>query len=191
MKKLTFMFKGERNYVQGGDVYNAIDEVIGNDFIKKLVFKKFTHNHCMLVDQRPLEPHDIIAQCTIQDSPHHDKKAWVVESSEQVQDRYDFDEGIITNSASILKNSITLNVSTPYSTIEKMIALTKCLSYHLSPDINGKWVFGQLDLTQRLPQNFDNIVISRRTKPSTKFNTNEIIIDGKAYGTISFIAGTP
>jgi hypothetical protein len=191
MKKLTFMFKGERNYVQGGDVYNAIDKVIGNYFIKKLVFKKFTHNHCMLVDQPPLAPNDIVALCAVQDSSNHDKKVWIVESIEQVQDRYEFDEGVITNSASILKNSITLSENTPYTTIEKIIALTKKLSYHLSPDIDGKWVFGQLDLTQRLPQNSGDIVISRLTKPSVKFSTNRIIIDSKAYGKISFIVGTP
>lgn len=79
----------------------------------------------------------------------------------------------------------------PYSLIENIIALTKRLNYMLAPDVEGKWLFGQLDLKEALPNDWNDLVIARTVAVGNAFSRNRISIDGQEFGEIRFIGGKP
>jgi hypothetical protein len=57
--------------------------------------------------------------------------------------------------------------------------------------VNGKWVFGQLDLAEPLSGDYRRLKIRLKQMIGGRFSVNEIIVDGHNIGTISFIVGDP
>jgi hypothetical protein len=69
--------------------------------------------------------------------------------------------------------------------------MTKKLNYAVSPEVNGKWLFGQLKLDLPFPKVQHNIKIESTRRIPNRFSENTITIDEKQYGTILFIVGKP
>ena len=86
---------------------------------------------------------------------------------------------------------IVLEIRSAFSPIEELIALTKRLNYELTPDIDGKWVFGQMNLKCGLPDEYSQLRITRNCIVSGRFSVNDIKFDSKHVGDIRFIVGTP
>jgi hypothetical protein len=197
MLKLFMKYKGNRNYIQGGDFFDAISskliEETGAGALKKLCFKAFTKNQCYLV----LEKRPVDGQCQIGNGiwlkpDGEEVRFWIVESNEPVSLRYPFDEDELVAPSRIVGNAITLAVEkSEYSVIENVVALTKKLNYALTPDVNGKWVFGQLDMWEPMPTDFNEIEIIRTSERKGMFSRNEIVIDKEPVGQIRFIVGQP
>ncbi|MCT7655661.1 ketoacyl-ACP synthase III [Oceanimonas sp. NS1] len=116
-------------------------------------------------------------------------KFWVVEESRAVIGRYPFDEDGLVEPAIIEGNTIKITSLNQYNTIENVVALTKRINYKLSPDVDGKWVFGQVELIQKLPERFSTLEIVRVSERANKFSCNAIKIDGNEIGEIRFIVG--
>ena len=117
------------------------------------------------------------------------QRFWIRETDEPVIDSYPFDEDAITSGAVLEAEIIRSGHANPYTVIENIIALTKKLNYALSPNINGKWLFGQIDLKKALPTEWDSIKIERTICVGTSFSRNRIVIDGGDCGEIRFIGG--
>lgn len=189
---MNLEFKGQRNYIHGSDIYNSISEELselGYDYIKKLAFKSFAR-HQVRFTLDSAESTSAFAfgiLSTAQDS----QKFYLIETDEPVTDRYPYDEALITDKAVIAGSQITGKADNLYSVIENVIALTKQLNYQLSPDVSGKWLFGQLDLKMALPVEWRQIQISQKSCIANSFSRNLITIDGAAYGEIRFIVGEP
>ena len=88
-------------------------------------------------------------------------------------------------------NTIALRGRSQFTPIEEIIALTKRLNYELTPDVDGKWLFGQLDLDDTLPEEYSSLQITRTNVVGTRFSVNTIEIDGARFGDIRFIVGSP
>ncbi|MFZ5573400.1 MAG: hypothetical protein ACOZF0_23605 [Thermodesulfobacteriota bacterium] len=108
-----------------------------------------------------------------------------------VFERYEFIESEITSAAIDGKNRIRLEIKTGYTPIEEVIALTKSLSYRLVPDISGKWLFAQLDLTHPFKKERKNLAIVQKSVLAKRFSDNEIFQDDEYAGNIRFIVGEP
>jgi len=113
------------------------------------------------------------------------------ETTQHVTDSYPFQEECITQPAEVEGTMIRGRRENAYSLIENIIALTKCLNYALTPDVDGKWLFGQLNLEKALPTEWDEIVVRRGVAVGNRFSRNQIEIDGEGFGEIRFIGGAP
>ncbi|MFB1489889.1 MULTISPECIES: hypothetical protein [unclassified Thiocapsa] len=187
-------FKGTRNYLQGGDIYNAIAEALSARFgghLVRLAFKHFARNQCQLLFQHPAETGKVMGNGTWQAASGEMQRFWLCETDRPVTESYPFDEDAITAPAQLEGEAIVGHRSNDYSVIENVIALTKRLNYSLSPDVDGKWLFGQLDLTAGLPDTWQTIRIDRMVCVGDSFSRNRILIDGTDYGEIRFIGGQP
>jgi len=120
-----------------------------------------------------------------------DRSFWIVESQQPATGRYDFDEDSVVAPAVRDGEEIVLEKRSNYTPIEEVIALTKRLSYELSPDIDGKWVFGQLNLSCALPNDYSSLRISRVSEIAGRFSVNNIFVDNHNVGDIRFIVGSP
>ena len=193
-QKLNLKFKGDRTYIHGSDIYNAVDRVVGKDndvcYLSHLAFRRFARRDCDLLWAKPPQGESLTAQGRVRHSDT-DRPFWVVESSEPAAGRYDFDEASLVAPAVRDGEEIVLEKRSIYTPIEEVIALTKRLSYELTPDIDGKWVFGQLNLSCALPNDYSSLTIRRIREVAGRFSLNNIIIDNDDVGNIRFIVGAP
>lgn len=193
-KKLFFEFKGERNYVQAGDIFNSLDAfAFGNGwYVRSLTFKRFTANHIELCLDSPDASRCVLGSGSfLERSSRVEHFFWLVESELPVTGRYEFDENSIICHASVNGSEIELRGMTPYTVIEHVIALTKKLNYMLAPDVDGKWVFGQIRLKCPLPEKARQFNIVRRHIVANRFSVNLLNVDGVDVGEVRFVVGKP
>lgn len=184
---LSFRFKGSRDYVQGGDVFDVLEQWLKKQgkYIQELNFRSFSANQLACVFTEPSE--NITAEGKAVDNDGTQTLFWLTETAEPVTERHPFDEDAITSHARIEGKVIEASNTAQYSVIEQIIALTKALNYSLTPDINGKWVFAQLRLKEALPESADNFSIRQKTLLGGRFSTQEIKLDNRVVGDIRFI----
>jgi hypothetical protein len=192
--QLNLKYKGSRTYLHGSDIYNAIVEELSGrlgGYPARLVFKHFARNQVELLLESPESTANVIGSGLWRMADENIERFWIRETDAPVTDSYPFEEDAITSTAHIEGQSIRAGHTNPYTVIENIIALTKKLNYALSPDVNGKWLFGQIDLKQALPAEWDSIQIERTICVGTSFSRNRIVVDETDCGEIRFIGGEP
>ena len=193
-QQLNLKFKGDRTYIQGGDIYNAVDRYVretdAGAYISKLVFRTFARQECDLLWDRPASTETLIGQ-GIASHADSNQQFWIIESTRPAAGRYPYDEDSIVNPALSDGEQIILETRSVYSPIEEIIALTKRLSYELTPDIDGKWVYGQSNHCCSLPDEYSKLRITRKSAVPGRFSVNDIEIDANRVGDIRFIVGAP
>ena len=194
---LNTPYKGTRDYIQGGDLYNSINEILPrilkqeNSYINQLSFSTFSYNLCKLILEEDINGQTIIGKGTITLDDNSKKKFGLIETTEIPSMRLPFDEESLVSQARFTDQSIELQGLTPFTSIETIVALTKALSNKEMPLEKGKWVFGKIDLTSALTSIKDSITIECINSVAGRFSVNKIMIDGKQVGKIQFIVGTP
>jgi len=192
MISIQLKYKGSRTYLHGSDIYNAIVQELLSRLdgrLQKLVFKRFSRNQIELLLEMPENPENLIGN-GVWVTPDGEKcRFWIRETDELVTESYPFDEDSIIDVAQLSGECVQSDHANQYSVIENIIALTKKLNYVLSPDVSGKWLFGQIDLKQRLPMEWSSIKIERTSCVGSSYSRNRIIIDRADYGDICFIGG--
>jgi len=193
-QKLNLKFKGDRTYIHGSDIFNDVDRVAGknNDgcYLSHLAFRRFARRDCELLWVKPSPGKPLVAQGSVRHSDT-DRPFWVVELHEPAAGRYEFDEAGLVAPAIRDREEIVLENRSIYTPIEEIIALTKRLNCELTPDVDGKWLFGQLNLSCALPSDYSSLRIRRVREVAGRFSLNDIIIDSNNVGNIRFIVGAP
>lgn len=193
---LALKYKGSRNYLQGGDLYNAVlalaAVIFEHGYISSIAFKRFARNQCYLTFTQDNDSVALVAVGVVADLNGGQHDFWVYETADPVGGRYPFDEDSIVRDAVYdeTAKSISRIKASAYSPIEDVIALTKKLNYNLFPEVDGKWVFGQLSLAAPLVSG-DGLTISMRSCLKGRFSINEIYQGGMFLGSIRFIVGAP
>lgn len=198
-KLLRLSYKGTREYLHGSDIFNALscvaNEVTGHvdAFVDRLTFRRFARFACELTTEQPANSSMVVGQVRFKlpDSSH--LSAWLVETDIAVTDRRPFDEDRLLANARLdqEQRSARLPDRSEYSPIEDVIALTKYLNYAVSPEVDGKWVFGQLDIAEPLTENYQALEIKMKSLIAGRFSANDILIDGHRIGSMRFIVGAP
>ena len=187
-------YKGSRTYLQGGDIFNALVDTfskLGSGYLSKLMFKSFARNQIEVLLHKPENCVLVLGNGVWKFTNGAEQKFWFRETEEPVKESYSFEEETITAVATLTDLGIRLASQNAYSTIENIIALTKRLSYALTPDVDGKWLFAQIDLEQALPEGWGSMQIEQKLCIANSFSRNRITIDGQEVGEIRFIGGQP
>lgn len=197
-KLLTLSYKGTRDYLHGSDFFNTLmdlsEEITGisGSFIERLTFRRYAKRMCYITNTKPSEQDKIVGQVRYMNPRDNSHLIfWLVETDKSITDRYPFDETDMLSGCELNqeKRSVVLPKRTIFTPIEDIIVLTKYLNYAISPISNGKWLFGQLDLTEPLLDNYQMLEIHMKNLIEKKFSVNDIKIDGRQIGTIRFIMG--
>jgi len=191
-KLMDFKFKGERTYVHGTDFFEAISQfrnTCGDGFVKELSFRLFTDHQCVIhLNALGTPAAKVICQGrwrNIDDGG--DTKFWVTETDKTVAGRYDFDEDALCEGAGIEDNKICHRFNSEFSMIDNIVALTKYYHNTKLTLSSGKWVFGQIVLTEGLPSECEIIEINNYQNIKDRFSRNHIVLNGHRIGEIRFI----
>lgn len=194
MIQLNLKYKGSRNYLQGGDIYNAIVHELTlrlGGHLARLAFKSFARKQVDLLLENPSDAFNPMGSGIWKSGSGELYRFWLVETDRSVTESYPFEEEAITRDAEVSGEAICSRCANSYSLIENIIALTKRLNYALVPHVDGKWLFGQLDLISGLPCRWSKLCIERKQCVGSSFSRNRITIDDADYGEIRFIGGQP
>jgi hypothetical protein len=198
--QLEIGYKGSRTYLHGSDIFNALAQVattVSGDasaYVEQLIFRSFARNGCDVTTERPLGTDRLVGQATFR-APGIEESvsAWILETNRPVTERRPFDEANLL--AKVVLNvearSARLLEHSAYTPIEELIALTKQLNYAVCPKVNGKWVFGQLDLVEPLTGGYQKLEIHMKSLITGRFSVNDVFVDGRSIGTMRFIVGAP
>lgn len=187
----SMKYKGEREYLHGTDLYQAILAFFlkkeEGGYIKKLAFRDFARNQCDISLHRTIEDKKLICH-GIWAMPNSQNIAfYVYESGRSVFDRYPYNEDDVCSGFQIEPNIIKNLYQSQYTLMENIIALTKLWHYRTFPLASGKWVFGQLSSTSKIFNEGKEIKILNKQNIPNKFTRNEVFIDNENVGEVRFI----
>ncbi|WP_323011592.1 hypothetical protein [Castellaniella sp.] len=201
MKKLLDLpYKGNRNYLHGSDIFNSLssiaDDVTGEkgSYIERLSFRGFARKSCFIETISPDNEKKVVGEVRYRACGMTEPvRAFIIETEMAVTGRATFNEASIVQDAvfDAAGSSAQILFDSEYSVIENIIALTKFLNYSVVPDVDGKWVFGQLDLMFPLVKACENVSVHMVKLINNKFSVNNIYLDKKKVGSIRFIVGAP
>lgn len=192
--EFDFCFKGERTYVHGTDIYDQVLEELtvkrsmAVETIDVSINKISTQNlKGYLVNENEGLNGEYKAQMKFF-SDGESKILYLEEQNEEIECREAYDEKSIVSKSKIDLDteSISMEASLPFSSIEKTVALNKHLLQKIFSEKVGKWYFTRL----KLDKPFDNkervFRIKFRRNFKFKLVQSDIVVDEKQVGTIYF-----
>jgi hypothetical protein len=192
---LLVCFKGNRDYLQGGDLCNAIMENVrlgyGGEVSRfKLAFHRFISHQpdAFWVDGEDSlsRPSNRVADFTVTGT-NGNVNGWLVESDRQVNCRVPFDEDRIARLCKMSGESISIRGDAGYLPIEIAVSMTKQLHNSLLNVSAGRWVFTKLDM-RRLFQLDDatSLTITLKENLYNRLTKSEITVGSDLLGAIYF-----
>jgi len=199
MKKeinIDFKFKGNREYIQGPDIYDSVIKYLKEAFYKEIenidmTFHKTASTNLsgFLVDEKDtIEIKDYIVIFKFK-SQGIDYILGLKENEENITERVEYPEEKIIELTELLleEKSIVLGREIEFSGIEKIVSLNKALLQNLYPDVKGKWYFTRLQISEPISNQKDDkykIILLRNM--NFQLTKSSIEINGKQIGYIYF-----
>ena len=191
--KTNLKFKGSRNYLHSTDIINIVTVKLSDiieGYIEKLTLRKFSKKQMNIQLTLPPIKTEIFGKGKWHVNSNLIKEFWLTNEDELITQRNDCNEDKILKDSIIDDNEIIIKTKNDYNCIDNIVALTKKLSYELSPIKKNKWVFGQIDLNKKLPKHWKTISIKNNFIIESKFCKFDIKIDKSFYGKITFITSS-
>lgn len=186
---LPICFKGERDYLHGTDIIQAIwDHCLAADWQHFDIKFNGLSRHALrwvAAGQDPSAPVSLRWQ-----AGESVKQAQLWPTSEVISCRQPFDEDKI-DQACVLEpsaSSLTLTADTGYRWIDNLVIMNKLLLHTLLPEAPGKWLFTRLVLTQAPPKPTVSTGLTLVFKKNFHYRLTQtdIVCDGVCIGQIYF-----
>ena len=185
-KKLTFYFKGSRNYVQGPDIVENLFKRFADANIEHidLKFNGIVTKNLDLIEGSESQH----ARVNIRWLESGQEKCYqLVENSEEIDSRYEYNEDLIIRNTQLDLGAqrITLKAKTGYTLCENFVAMNKCLLQGLYPEEKGKWYFTRLEQSKIIS---DEALIKVKFVKNFNFRLtkSDILLNDEIIGSVYF-----
>ena len=193
---LDLPFKGQRDYLHGTDMYQAIVRAIRDAESTALIgsFRMAIHKiarlQCQLLSSAPPlpspRPQNTIVEFSFA-SADINLAGWIVETNAPVATRVPYPEEEIAKRCLINRRTIALNEPVAFLPIEVLVAMNKELHLSCLPSAVGKWYFTRLDLDRLLrPDDVPAFQLELGQNVSNRFTKSAIFVRDKSIGHIYF-----
>lgn len=196
IERLHLQYKGERTYLQGGDVFNAVSELalhMHNGYLSRIAFRRLAARALVVVDALPGADVDPVAEVTVSSrtSDAIEAKWWLIETDMPVQGRYPYEEHLIAQACEVdsQQRRVSKLRDHRFSLIEEVIAAHKVLCNALATDAGGRWLFVQLVLSAPLEPDASSIELINTALLNGKMAASDVRLDGVKVGSIRFMRG--
>ncbi len=193
---LRLWFKGERTYVHGTDLFNALAEAAGIARASAGADLRLSLHHPITrgveaVRLSPGTPPEFRPAALLEVQRGSGRTVWAVrETDDRVAERRPYDEAAVTAGAVIEGEDVIQQTATPYTLIERVVALNKRLLDHAGPAGAGGWWFSRLELGP-LPSPAAALRLHRATDLGGRLVKSHIHADGERVGAIYFTRKRP
>jgi hypothetical protein len=195
-RQLELPFRGERSYLHGTDLYQALSAAVPelpSTGPVSLNFHQLLRNQPDLVLSResllPLRENPAFRGEIRWGAGEELWHAALLESDRPVTARKACNEAEVAAAASVdvAAKTAVLNRPAPGLPIEQVVFLNKRLHLEVLPHLSPKWLFARLELVAPLPDVLpDGLTISLRQVLGNRFTRSEITAGGERLGFISF-----
>ncbi len=193
---LQLPYKGQRDYLHGTDMYQAIVSAIKNvepeAFIGqfRMTIHKIARHQCQLLcSAAPIStprPENTVAEFSFV-SAISNIIGWIVETNMSVVKRIPYPEEEILKNCIIQGRKIMIQGRVPFLPIEVLVAMNKELHLICSPSKSGKLFFTRLDLNRLLqPTDILSFQIEMTQTVKNRLTKSEVFVEGKKIGYIYF-----
>lgn len=191
---LRLCFKGQRDYLHGTDMYEAVHTVVqgrwkhpceGFELSIRRLSKRQPDLYWIEGEPIPSRPQDAVAAYSIAGTA---RKAggWLTESEREVDCRKPFDEDRISRSCRFAGDRVTIRDDGGFLPIELAVIMNKQLHQRLLPVPTGRWMFTRLVLRRFLPPRIEALAISLRENLHGRLTRSDIDLDSDNIGSIYF-----
>ncbi|MCY1195524.1 hypothetical protein D9M72_68480 [compost metagenome] len=194
-KDLDLSFKGERTYLQGPDIFDAVLDWLreqGFETIENLdlSFHQIASRGLRAELDAPASPEEKDAAVLDFKSNGVRHRVTLRETSNPITERRPYPEDLMMAAAHVELATQTISLEHPlpgYSAIEYWVALTKALHLRALPEITGKWLF----VRARIPKLEGTLActcpsVTLISNYQNKLTRSEVSLDGRKYGDIYF-----
>lgn len=192
---LKLCFKGERNYLQGGDLCNAVMQAVGGSSVGEavrfqLAFHRFIAKQPDMVwlegGKPSSRPENVAAEFSVSGSLGK-ASGWLIETNREVDCRIPFDEEQIARHCSFGGEWVSMLADSGYLPIEVVVSMTKLLHNRLLPASSGRWIFTKLDLSRCLVAgDASALTITLKQNLHGRLTKSEVNVHGRSLGFIYF-----
>lgn len=190
-ENLEFCFKGTRTYVHGTDIYNKIIDFLKDKMKNKnfdLSFHGITKTNINISEIKPENEELLKFVCKYINKDNQKKVLYAIENHEFIDCRYEYLEEEICKLSNLNLSSqeLILENESSYSFIENCVALNKHLLEQLFPNVNGKWYFTRLQISNIPNSEVYPLKLILKANFNFKLTKTEIFISNKSIGYIYF-----
>ncbi|WP_379865426.1 hypothetical protein [Marinobacter sp. M5B] len=185
---LKFVFKGNRNYIQGTSLFNALVEVADQRGLAEcninVSFKHMIHNPvCILEERAPTAADAVVAKITEPDGESYSLCInAAIETEEAV--RQGFDEPEACRGSIVGDRSIVQNNPHHADRIELLVSLCKKMHQHCV-DSSKKWLFSRYDGRLPIPA-MDKVELRITRQVGTRLTCSDVLVNGEKIADMYF-----
>ncbi|OFX08806.1 MAG: hypothetical protein A2516_08600 [Alphaproteobacteria bacterium RIFOXYD12_FULL_60_8] len=184
---LDLAFKGERTYLHGTDILNALEKNIGP--LQRVSFrmhKVATHGLCAIgLPFEGVTTRDLAGVLLFGAEEPRSQIGLEENEDQPIEGRYAYDEAAVVAAATFEKGGAVMSRNPEFSFIEQLVALNKALLQKEIEQQNVKWYFTQLDVAF-LPKDFTKLRLTVVQRLGIRLVKSKIEIDGASFGSIAF-----
>ncbi|WP_143432927.1 hypothetical protein [Herbaspirillum camelliae] len=190
---LTLSFKGERDYIQGPDIFDAVIQALcaGAETTRvaqiDVAFHRLARHAVELINDDQGSAMDPVAICQYSIDGVR-RQAFVVETGTEIVERHPYPEEDIIERMSIDTDQRTcaLDIDLPFTDMELWVSMTKALHKALFPELNGKWLFVRARFEHYAPDAKGFRTLAFKSNFNNKLTRCEAMRDGVKVGEIYF-----
>ncbi|WP_029653219.1 hypothetical protein [Marinobacter daepoensis] len=185
---LKFVFKGDRNYIQGTSLFNALIEVAGRIGLSKgkinVSFKHMIHNPVCILEQRaPTAADAVVAKIVRTDGESYSLCINAAAETEEAV-RQEFDEPEAFRGAIVGDRSIAQDNPHHTDKIELLVSLCKKM-HQECVDSAKKWVFSRYDGQFPIPH-MEKVELRITKQVGTRLTCSDVLVNGEKIADMYF-----
>jgi hypothetical protein len=194
-KDVLFKFKGDRSYVQGPDIFNAIIRDNKNSKISDIDFSMhnfiYQPNCCIYTTDVLFEYTEAAkfmpVRCRmIEDGKKIFKLLNINEVAGDRIEKIDYNEAKIFQMCLLDANTISVTNRSPFTFIETIVSMNKYLLGKQIDDQNGKWVFMKIKLFGEYVDVRKNLSLTIARQFGSRLVETNIYHNTKLIGNLQF-----
>lgn len=184
---LELSYKGDRTYLQGPDMYDAVMDYLGRlesnhmDGPVKMVMHEFARNQVDLLYSIGAERCPRPENARLEFSLSNDVTGWLTETDRPVTVSRPYPEDEVLAGSKIDGKTITAEHPETFSAVEVIVSITKQLHQTLFPE-QPKWIVTRLELSAPLQRHYPSglqvellhVLGSRLTKSAARAGVTEL-----------------
>ena len=193
IREIEFQFKGDRSYIHGTDIFNAMLDnypaaSLGNISFTMHDFVRTPTCQLYLMESKA-SLNELVGVCTRCQFEINGTTHWLAltQGNGDVTSggRYEYDEEQIITLCSLQGECITLSKPSNFTFIENIVAMNKYLHQQLYPGVVGKWIFTRIDLKRNCVSR-ESLELRFRHNMNYRLTKSDILVDGKKIGDIYY-----
>lgn len=186
-RELEFQFKGQRDYVHGTSICDALFELFGHEFAQfDIKFsQRLSNSRCTLhvSDSSSVPVSACSGRVRIRDETLHFGLQPADENGATA--RVDYPEDEIVAASQLAPDYCSMSPNNAYTFIENLVALTKAWHLHRAPPKSGQWMFARLELARPVLR-CARIDLRLQSDLAGRMTCSDVVVDSQSAGRMYF-----